>query len=164
MNIINQKGIVFLAKLIIRLYKSLGEEDTLKTIENDYELFSGLLSPNHLEDTISNNKFETKEAVLDPLKIPDIVKKLKFTKLQTILLKTIINNNNKIALTEIEREFSKRGFDVSTGSVVGGSVAGISKKCSKHHIPMLVDAVKQNGDIYYSLNPNVADDIGNYLN
>jgi hypothetical protein len=146
---INENGILFIAKTILGLAETVGIIKARKIIENQPNLLIELLgeedvlnTQHHSEQINPWNKRNTKK----------YLQRLKLTKYQTLILKTILEQDNKATLTDLEKAFEDKGFTVKNGSMIGGSLAGITKKCESYLIPPIYESQHlQDGEISYSV-------------
>lgn len=150
--LIKDQGVVALARIILKLAEQTGSEAALQIIESSPGVFIDLISNKNLiserlqelgvpkKITIQWNKDNTEENI----------EKLKLTKYQSIILFSILKYKNSATLEDLIKEFENRQIEVGTGSVIGGSLAGISKKCVSCGILKVFKTVKgkDNDDIY----------------
>lgn len=92
------------------------------------------------------------------------IKEVNLTFYQKIILKEILEKENHITLNELEQKLKEKNIDVTTGSVIGGSLAGISKKCERENLPRLYDIINNsNSEKEYTIIPQVKDFLTEYL-
>ena len=92
--VINEKGLLFLARLVLNLADSIGKEKAIQVIKNDPNLYIDLLADEHTEDTEKQVPFSKKKWSKEDLE------KLRLTELQTSILETILSNKNSVSLTD----------------------------------------------------------------
>jgi hypothetical protein len=155
--VINEKGLFFLTRLIINMSETIGKERMLDVIKNDPQSLIDILSDDHFsESNVESVNFSKKLTTED-------LEKLKLTKLQKIILETVLNNKNSVTLNEIELSLKERGIDVNSGSMIGGSLAGITKKCESSKITNIYKAVHGDSTITYSIIPEVKKTLKSFL-
>ena len=158
--IIKEEGVVALAKIILNLSEKEGRKNTLKIVESSPSVFLDLiasknLSSHNIKGTGLTDSVITKWSANN---VEENIEKLKLTPYQALILFSILKYNNKATLSNLISEFEKRDIEVGTGSMIGGSLAGISKKCSAYHIPKVFKTIKgkDNLDIYSVLSEKPA--------
>ena len=158
MSKLNEKGLLFLSRVILNLAETVGKEKAIEVIQKDPGLYIDLLSEDHFQDNYSVplNLIRKKWSLED-------IEKLKLTKLQTAILETIIANKNEATLELLEKELFNQGIEVSNGSMIGGSLAGISKKCESAKLPQIYKSVHGSDGITYSIIPEAKKIIQNFL-
>lgn len=155
---IKDKGVVALARVILNLAEQTGSKAALNIVENSPRVFIDLLSNKNL---IS----EKLESIGVPNEIvstwteentEENIENLKLTSYQALILFSILKYKNSATLLDLISEFEKRKITVGTGSMIGGSLAGLSKKCVSYKIPKFVKTIKgkENTDIYSIVAPN----------
>lgn len=162
--IVNQEGIKFLAKSVLSLAEQFGLQNALKIVETQPDLFIELLEENHIQSK-GNSKSNLISSVRWTAENAEhYIKNLKLTNCQSLILKTIINNNNCATLDELQESLKKSGMVVNTGSMIGGSLAGITKKCESYNIPTIYTTDHSNDQIRYQIVPEAKDLIPKFLN
>jgi hypothetical protein len=155
-SVIEVRGLEAFATLIITLYESLGSVSKVKSFINN--------NPETLKDVLFQGSKEIK-LTSDSKDFPwdkKIIKKLDLTDYQVLILNTILNKKNVATLSQLEIEFKNKQIDISTGSVIGGSLAGITKKCHREKVPNLI--LKDKKDKYkYKLDNFAIPAIRDYL-
>jgi len=150
--LIKDNGIIALAKLILNLADQTGKENTLKIIENSPGVFIDLLSNKKLISEKLEDIDLSKRIIPTWTKdnIDENIEKLKLTSYQALILFSIIKYKNSATLSNLIEEFEKNKISVGTGSVIGGSLGGISKKCTAYGVPKIFKIIKgkDNQDIY----------------
>lgn len=150
--LIKDQGVVALAKIILNLAEQAGSEAALRIIESSPNVFVDLLSNKNLISEKLTDMAVPKKIISQWSKetAEENIEKLKLTKYQSIILFSILNHKNSATLEDLIKEFESRQIEVGTGSVIGGSLAGISKKCVTCGIPKVFKTVKgkDNTDIY----------------
>lgn len=153
MNVENDGGVSAFVKLVLAMNKKMGKKKTMELVEEN---------PNVFKELIYSQSDSDRKTVIDAVKawesknIEEILLRLRLTSYQNLILEFIFKNKNEITLDNLEKEFSNIGMDISTGSVIGGSIAGISKKCERLRIPVIIKIVKSGkGKYIYSLVPEV---------
>lgn len=141
-----KKDVLELSRIIRELNKKIGKKKTVEVIFK--ELFCIDETTTDLQKSWELNQ------------IQEVFDCLRPTKYQSAILKFIYKNNNAISISNLEAEFAKEGINIATGSVIGGSIAGISKKCKKLKIPNIIKIRKVQGEYNYSLIPKIRDYIG----
>lgn len=137
--------------------ETIGKERMLDVVKNDPQSLIDILSEDHFSDSnVETVNFSKKLSIED-------LEKLKLTKLQKIILETVLNNKNSVTLNEIEQTLKERGIDVNSGSMIGGSLAGITKKCESSKIMNIYKAVHGENTITYSILPEVKKTLKNFL-
>lgn len=142
--IIKDQGVVALAKIILKLAEQTGSEAALKIIESSPEVFINLLSSkNYISDNLTDLGVPKKViSQWNKENAEENIEKLKLTKYQSIILFSMLKHKNAATLADLIKEFENRNIEVGTGSVIGGSLAGISKKCVSCGIPKVFKTVK----------------------
>ena len=158
--LIKDNGIIALAKMIVNLTEQVGGVATIEIVKGSPKTFIDLLANKNLvseklEDVGVPKGFIS---IWSKKNTGDNIEKLKLSEYQAVLLSAIIKNNNSATLDELKKEFKKRKINVGTGSMIGGSLAGITKKCTAYGIPKVFRTTKgkDNQDIY-SLIPTEKD-------
>ena len=150
--LIKDQGVVALARIILNLADQAGSEAAMKIIESSPNVFIDLLSNKNLISEKLSDMGVPKRIISQWNKdnAEENIEKLKLTKYQSIILFSILKNKNSATLEDLIKEFEDRNIEVGTGSVIGGSLAGISKKCVSCGIPKVFKTVKgkDNNDIY----------------
>lgn len=151
MNVDDRGGMSAIANLVLAMDKKFGKKKTLEMIDENPNVFEELLSKENSKKALTellNN--------LDSKNIQVFLEKLKLTSFQEAILEFIVKNNNTISLDSLEKEFLAIGTNIGTGSVIGGSIAGISKKCARLKIPLIIKITNGGkGKYTYSLLPDV---------
>ena len=150
--LIKDKGVIALAKIVLNLAEQTGSENALKIIESSPSIFVDLLSNKNL---ISEKLAEIgvpKKIISSWTEenVEENIEKLKLTQYQALILFSILKYKNAATLKDLIKEFKKHKIKVGTGSMIGGSLAGISKKCVSYGIPKVFKTVrgKDNLDVY----------------
>ena len=150
--LIKDKGVVALARIILNLAEKTGCKNALKIIESSPSVFVDLLSnKNLISESLSNIGVPSKViAKWTKDNAEENIEKLKLTPYQALILFAILKNKNSATLEDLIKEFGKRNIEVGTGSMIGGSLAGISKKCASYGIPKVFKTFKGKGnqDLY----------------
>jgi hypothetical protein len=155
--VINEKGLFFITRLILNMSETIGKDRVMDIIKNDPQSLIDLLAEDHFsESNVENVNFSKKLSLED-------LERLKLTKLQKMILETVLNNQNSVTLNEIEDALKNRGIDVNSGSMIGGSLAGITKKCESSRISNIYKAVHGESTITYSIIPEVKKTLKNFL-
>jgi len=150
--LIKDKGVIALAKVILNLAEQTGYKYALDTIESSPSVFVDLLlNKNLISEKLSENK-TSKKTIANWFKqnVVSNIEKLKLTPYQALILFSILKYKNSATLSDLIGEFEKRKIKVKTGSMIGGSLAGISKKCVSYGISEVFKTIKgkNNQDIY----------------
>ena len=170
--LLNEKGIIPLLKMISSFEKIMGKKKVLELLENSPRTILELLEPSCIcvdERDIVNGKLIQKNR--ESLKwaednFENYINKLKLTNFQTIILKALLACKT-LTLEELEKEFKVKGIDITTGSMIGGSLAGITKKCETYDIPDLILSRKTNVGAYrytLTLDKNLKSKLESFLN
>jgi len=150
--LIKDKGVVALAKIILNLAEQTGYDSALKIIESSPSVFIDLLSNKNLLSEKLENAGVPKRVITkwNSKTVEENIEKLKLTPYQALILFSILKHKNSATLSNLIKEFEKREISVGTGSMIGGSLAGISKKCVSYGIPKVFKTIKgkDNQDIY----------------
>ena len=150
--LIKDKGVVALAKIILNLADTAGSSNALKIVESTPSVFIDLLSNKNLISDRLEDLGVPKKTLQKWSKnnVEENIEKLKLTPYQALILFSILKHKNTATLQNLIDEFEKRKINVGTGSMIGGSLAGISKKCTSYGIPKVFKTVKgkDNLDIY----------------
>jgi len=150
--LIKDNGVVALAKIILNLAEQTGYDSALKIIESSPGVFVDLLSNKNLLSEKLESAGIPKRIITKWTKknVEENIEKLKLTPYQALILFSILKHKNSATLTDLISEFEKREISVGTGSMIGGSLAGISKKCASYGIPKIFKTIKgkKNQDIY----------------
>jgi hypothetical protein len=155
--VINEKGLFFITRILLSMSETIGKDRVIDIVKNDPQSLIDLLSEDHFtESNIENVNFSKKLSIED-------LEKLKLTKLQKMILETVLNNHNSVTLHEIENALKNKGIDVNSGSMIGGSLAGITKKCESSKIMNIYKAVHGDNTITYSITPEVKKTLKNFL-
>jgi hypothetical protein len=137
--LLTEKGFFKLLALIYKFKTQFPEQDFKKILTSDTNFFFNLLSDNDTYFCYTNTLPKTKENVIEDWAEDNYTiyfKKLALTQMQILLLKGILSGDT-ITLFDLEKFLQKNRIKVKTGSMVGGSLAGISKKCTAYKIPQL---------------------------
>jgi len=158
--LIKDQGVVALAKIILNLAETAGSANALKIVESSPGVFIDLLSNKNLISEKLENLGVPQKIISEWSRnnVEKNIEKLKLTPYQALILFSIIKYNNSATLDNLISEFEKRDINVGTGSMIGGSLAGISKKCVAYGIPKVFKTVKgkDRTDIY-SIVPSEVD-------
>jgi len=150
--LIKDKGVIALAKIVLNLAEQTGYENALKIVESSPSVFVDLLSNKNLISEKLSEIGIPKKVIAKWTKdnAEENIEKLKLTAYQALILFSILKYKNSATLEDLIKEFEKREITVGTGSMIGGSLAGISKKCVSHGIPKVFKTIrgKDNQDIY----------------
>jgi len=148
------EGVGYLTAMIISYAQQHGTEEALTRITEGPSIFLDLVKLN-LEKNLSEEvKKSQLSKVLDAwstLNTEEYIEKLKLTRIQAITLHTIYKNKNQASLADIKKVLKRQGYQTAkNGSMVGGSIAGLSKKCEAYGIPKLIKTTKgpNSQDIY----------------
>jgi len=198
-------GIEKIAEQIISLVDIMGENNTLRIVNNSPEIFHlGLPDRLILKDMTSfaqevirlkgkksKKKFsETIELHMDNLKAllrssPTLKKskkeeltkalrwddnweeyltKLNLSDFQLEILEAILSSKNPVSLIYIKDFFKRKKNYIKSGSSIGGSLAGITKKCRNYVIPLVVLKVEDDGGKeVYSISPNLTSNLEKFI-
>lgn len=150
--LIKDKGVIALAKIVLNLAEQTGYENALKIIESSPSVFVDLLSNKNLISEKLADIGVSKRIISTWTKenVEENIERLKLTPYQALILFAILKYKNSATLSDLIKEFEKRKIEVGTGSMIGGSLAGISKKCVSYGIPKVFKTIrgKDNTDIY----------------
>jgi len=150
--LIKDQGIVALAKIILNLAETAGSANALKIVESSPGVFIDLLSNKNLISEKLENLGVPQKVLTQWTRnnVEKNIEKLKLTPYQALILFSILKHKNSATLENLIEEFEKREINVGTGSMIGGSLAGISKKCVSYGIPKVFKTIKgkDNNDIY----------------
>ena len=158
MILLKETGIVPLLKLIKSFEKVMGKRKARELLETSPQTLLELLEPSCIcidERNVVNGKISLKNR--ENLKwsednFDQYLNKLKLTSFQTIILKSLVQSNKPTTLKGLEDDFKVKGIDITTGSMIGGSLAGITKKCKAYDVPELILSRKTNvGEYKYTL-------------
>lgn len=154
--LLKETGIIPLLKLITSFEKIMGKKKVKELLKTSPQTLLELLDTNliYLNEDEASGKLK-KETPWSKEKFEEYFNKLNFTRYQTIILKMLLKRNSPVTLKELEKEFKENGIKVNTGSMIGGSLAGITKKCKAYAIPTLILSKKTNvGEYKYSVTLN----------
>ena len=150
--LIKDQGVIALAKIVLNLAEQTGYENALKIIESSPSVFVDLLSNKNLISDKLESIGVPKKIIMAWTKenTEENIEKLKLTQYQALILFSILKHKNSATLPDLVNEFETRSITVGTGSMIGGSLAGISKKCTSYGIPKVFKTIKgkDNQDIY----------------
>ncbi len=150
--LIKDEGVVALARIILNLAEQTGSEAALKIIESSPGVFVDLLANKNLISERLQDLGVPKKIIAKWTKenTEENIEKLKLTQYQALILFSILKYKNSATLEDLKKEFENRKIEIDTGSVIGGSLAGISKKCDAYGIPKVfkITKGKDNKDIY----------------
>jgi len=151
------ESIGFLTSMIISYANQHGLDEALARITDAPDLFLDVVRLN-LEKksprTANLNQLKKVLSVWSAANAEEYIEKLKLTQYQALTIYTIHKQSNKASLDDIKKAFKKQGIAADNGSMVGGSLAGLSKKCDAYGIPKLIKSVKgSNSQDMYSFIP-----------
>jgi len=151
------ESIGFLTSMIINYANQHGLEEALSRITDAPDLFLDVVRlklERKSPKTSQLNRLEKVLSVWGANNAAEYVEKLKLTQYQALTIYTIHKQKNKASLDDIKKAFKKQGIDADNGSMVGGSLAGLSKKCEAYGIPALIKSVRgSNSQDVYSFVP-----------
>ena len=167
--LLRESGLVSLLKLVFTFEDNVTRKKLIAMAENDPSLILGFLDKHIVEMDIKeideraiSTKLLDKEWLEEKTK--DYLDRLKLTRYQVLILKAILKHENKASLEEIEAELKGSGIEITTGSAIGGSIAGITKKCNAYKIPTIFKSKHYNsGDIKYFVVDSAKKGIETYL-
>lgn len=157
--IINEKGLLFLTRVVLNLSENLGTNKAVEVIKSDPKLYIDLLSEDHFQEVGEKENIQIKK----DWSVSDL-EELKLTKLQSVILKTILTNKNSLTLDQLEKKLRRKKIEVRSGSMIGGSLAGISKKCESNKMPSIYKSVHGSEGITYSIIPEAEETLKSFLN
>ena len=149
----NNASLLKLVILLVALKDSYGPEWVFQTAETNPTFFRGLFTPEELAILKILGNLETslnkKDLTWTDSNAAAFVGKLNISKMQAILIQTMgrKNDNKGVTLEELEKEFKSKGIEIHTGSMIGGSLAGITKKCNSYELPQVFRNFKDDKDV-----------------
>jgi len=158
MLLLKENGVPALLKLIEAFKKNIGKIKTGKLLKDNPKMFFELLNSDCVIDTGTKETVKGKgkpksvQSLLnwDDTNYNENYRGLKLTKCQKIILLSILKSNKSPTLDQLKESVEKKGIKIDNGSIIGGSIAGITKKCRAYNIPEIFQ--NNPGDYKYSLN------------
>lgn len=138
--LVTEKGLQQIVNLVYKFKDVLPETEFKRVLYFDISFFFNLLTDNETNFCYTESLPGTK--VLKPIKnwsetnYVTYLDSLALTKIQETILRGISSKDN-ITLPNLEKFLQKKGITVKSGSMIGGSLAGVTKKCEAYRVPQL---------------------------
>jgi len=153
----SRKDITPLVQELLKIRKIVGKKDALNLINMEYkhrELKKILRKAPSLKETqkayLPNILKWTKDNAFDYLK------QLNLSEFQKDILRALVSSGKPVSLNYIKSYFENNNNYIENGSRIGGSLAGLTKKCQNHMIPLIVHKnLNKNKDIVYKISPTL---------
>ena len=170
--LIKEEGLASLVKIIFVFEKNFGKKKLLDIIANNPSNLLELIDEQYILDKNSKEvlKFKTDVKEAFPIKWSKVnakkhLDRYKLTHTQRVIMGIMLNSKNKASLDNLKEGCKKKGIDVGTGSVIGGSLAGLSKKSVSYGIPEIYETFQdKDGFEKYGITPEALDFVESYLN
>lgn len=100
----------------------------------------------------------------DDLNWEEYLNKLKLSDFQLEILKAVLSSKKPVSLHHIKDFLKEKKISASNGSQIGGSLAGITKKCLSYSIPLVVLKIEDHlGKDAYTLSPKLATNLEKFI-
>ncbi len=167
--VLKLEGLYTLIEVYRKLSNEFGEEKLLTIVKNNPQFLFDILGDKYvvdLEQHIENLKIELpkrKVIVWTEENTVSLIKDLDFTPLQANILMAIHDKkevNIDYLIDKCRKLFpdSSRKKDRKEGSVIGGALAGLKRKCMSKNIVVPYESIKnEDGILYYTLREDTKD-------
>lgn len=165
--LLKQEGLASLVKLIFAFEKQLGKKKVMEMAKSNPGFLLELVDDTAVIDK-GKKDISSKGEIVGKWTKADAKSHLssyKLSNVQRALLEVMISSDNKATLSELEKGCKDKGIKVNTGSVIGGSLAGLSKKSASYGLPEIYEASQgKSGEKEYNIVPEALEFVEEYLN
>lgn len=170
--LVTEKGLQQIVTLVYKFKDVLPETDFQRVMYSDISFFFNLLADNEnnfcYTESLPGIKIESPIKNWSEKNYVSYLDSLALTSIQEAILSGIASKDN-ISLSNLEKYLQKKGLTVKSGSMVGGSLAGITKKCEAYRIPQLfiikrvISSNNSKNETCYAIVPSAKEYLAKYL-